>query len=444
VGSRWYICWVLSFSYSPLRPKVVRCLTESSSLKDLPTPDLLSDWVVLLGCAAVRTGGYLLVMKSKKLWFAKMGGMAILISWTGATNWTLAPMTAKAEVDFSVGVDINSPSEFYSPLAANGTWLNVASYGRCWHPAGIEPGWQPYTVGHWEWTDCGWYWVSDEPYAWACYHYGSWIFDSINGWVWIPGTEWAPAWVVWREAPDYIGWAPCRPGGVAVADSFFVFTDVHHFHDHLRRSSLVFNNPEILRRSRPVGGFHKETRDFDGKRRQIAINQGPGIEPIQRATGTKFTPRPVRELVRQTSVPENVRRSVAAPKNEQKANREPAQTQTGREQQRIYREAPQPAPTGRQEQRIYREAPIPQPTPQPERPSVPPPIRQPAPELPRPVPAPNERPLPGPGVERGKSEGQFQGREQPAPRVAPSPAPRQPAQPTPPSHEAQPSKEDGH
>src|SRR5262245_45756193 len=117
---------------------------------------------------------------------------------------------ASAEVRFSAGIEIHSAADFYDPLTPYGEWVQVRSYGRCWRPTYItETDWRPYAVGHWEWTDCGWYWVSDEPWAWACYHYGSWVFDPPYGWVWAPGTEWAPAWVVWRESPEYIGWAPC-------------------------------------------------------------------------------------------------------------------------------------------------------------------------------------------------------------------------------------------
>src|SRR5205814_112978 len=31
------------------------------------------------------------------------------------------------------------------------------------------------------------------------------------GWVWVPGDEWAPAWVSWRKSNDYVGWAPLPP-----------------------------------------------------------------------------------------------------------------------------------------------------------------------------------------------------------------------------------------
>ena len=29
--------------------------------------------------------------------------------------------------------------------------------------------------------------------------------------MWIPGNEWAPAWVSWRSSNDYYGWAPLGP-----------------------------------------------------------------------------------------------------------------------------------------------------------------------------------------------------------------------------------------
>ncbi len=31
------------------------------------------------------------------------------------------------------------------------------------------------------------------------------------GWVWVPGEEWAPAWVSWRTSKENVGWAPLPP-----------------------------------------------------------------------------------------------------------------------------------------------------------------------------------------------------------------------------------------
>jgi hypothetical protein len=53
--------------------------------------------------------------------------------------------------------------------------------------------------------------VSEEPFGWATYHYGRWTRLRGIGWVWVPGEEWAPAWVSWRKSNDYVGWAPLPP-----------------------------------------------------------------------------------------------------------------------------------------------------------------------------------------------------------------------------------------
>ena len=112
---------------------------------------------------------------------------------------------ARADVDVSVGVQINAVADFSAPLAPHGVWVDVGSHGPCWPPAHVAVGWRPYCDGHWVWTDYGRYWVSDEPWAWATYHYGAWVHDSFHGWIWVPGIEWSPAWVYWRVGGGHIG-----------------------------------------------------------------------------------------------------------------------------------------------------------------------------------------------------------------------------------------------
>src|SRR3954470_17593652 len=81
-----------------------------------------------------------------------------------------------------VVVEIRSDSDFYEPLRPYGQWEAVGPYGRCWVPARVDPDWRPYCNGHWEQTEDGWYWASDEPWGWATYHYGRWDFDPRVGW----------------------------------------------------------------------------------------------------------------------------------------------------------------------------------------------------------------------------------------------------------------------
>src|SRR5579863_580984 len=102
-------------------------------------------------------------------------------------------------------------SFFYNQLSPYGHWVESQSYGWVWVPYGTAASWRPYALGHWVMTDYGWTWVSDEPFGWATYHYGRWTYDQDYGWEWIPGYEWGPAWVAWRNGGGYIGWAPLPP-----------------------------------------------------------------------------------------------------------------------------------------------------------------------------------------------------------------------------------------
>jgi hypothetical protein len=111
-------------------------------------------------------------------------------------------------------------------LSRYGEWRTSSRFGEVWVPT-VRAGWRPYTVGHWVWTDDGWYWQSDEPFGWVAFHYGRWAFDPDFGWVWIAGNEWAPAWVVWRESDDNVGWVPAPPPQVVVVeDDWWSFVPV--------------------------------------------------------------------------------------------------------------------------------------------------------------------------------------------------------------------------
>ncbi len=241
---------------------------------------------------------------------------------------------AKASLEVSAGISITATAEFYEPLTPSGTWIEVGSYGRCWRPAGVVVGWRPYCSGYWEWTDCGWYWVSDEPWAWACYHYGTWVYDPGYGWVWVPGVEWAPAWVYWRMGGDHIGWAPCGPSGFVVVPSFYVFVESRHFHDRVQPSTVIVNNQVIINNTTEIKNTKREKREFDGKSQTVVVNEGPQVNVVEKATGKKFTAVSVREADRKTlvSAPEKVKQRAS-----EKAPNEKART---------IQEAPKPVPGG--------------------------------------------------------------------------------------------------
>ena len=88
-------------------------------------------------------------------------------------------------------------------------WVDEPDIGRVFIPN--DDGFVPYTVGHWEYTRLGFVWVSNQPFAWATSHYGRWAYSNPYGrWVWLPDTEWGPAWVEWRQTDTDFGWAPLR------------------------------------------------------------------------------------------------------------------------------------------------------------------------------------------------------------------------------------------
>jgi len=111
-------------------------------------------------------------------------------------------------------------AEFRETLGAYGRWIEHPRWGAVWVPAGIPVDWRPYRLGHWVYTDeWGWYWVADEEWGWIAYHYGRWVFDRDLGlgWIWVPGTEWSPAWVTWRQGEEAVGWAPMPPEEIYVS-----------------------------------------------------------------------------------------------------------------------------------------------------------------------------------------------------------------------------------
>ena len=107
--------------------------------------------------------------------------------------------------------DAQSYRYFQQPLQPYGEWVVIAGYGPCWRPARVHAGWRPYLEGRWVGSNNAWCWDSSEPWGWATYHYGRWMLTAQFGWVWVPGHEWAPAWVNWRSGEDLVGWEPMPP-----------------------------------------------------------------------------------------------------------------------------------------------------------------------------------------------------------------------------------------
>jgi hypothetical protein len=210
----------------------------------------------------------------------------------------IATRDARAQTSFygSASSGSFSISYFYDELADYGRWVDYGSYGACWVPADVGYGWRPYMRGYWTYTDYGWTWASYEPFGWATYHYGRWVLDPYYGWLWVPGTTWAPAWVAWREADDCIGWAPLPPQAgwsVSVGLSFsnasshigydqWCFVDRDRF-DTRDVSSVVYpasRNRVVFRGSRDATRF----RVRDG----APFNDGVRVSSLESSLGRRI------------------------------------------------------------------------------------------------------------------------------------------------------------
>jgi hypothetical protein len=192
---------------------------------------------------------------------------------------------------------------FYDELSPYGEWVNYPNLGYVWIPD-AGPDFTPYsTQGHWIFTDYGWTWVSDYPWGWAPFHYGRWDYDNYYGWLWIPDSEWGPAWVTWRRASGYYGWAPMRPG-ISLSLSFgrgydnnndhWIFVrdrdldraDINHYYvsrtvqDRIGRRSSVINNT------------------YRDSRRNETYVTGPARSDFQKASGRQVNPLTIQEYNR--------------------------------------------------------------------------------------------------------------------------------------------------
>jgi hypothetical protein len=144
---------------------------------------------------------------------------------------------------------------------------------------------RPYQEGFWVPTDAwGWVWISAEPFGWATYHYGSWLWDRFQGWVWVPGVDWGPAWVSWQLAGDYAGWAPLGPrtgGGWSgeIPGGAYVYAPIQRMGSASLRSQI--------RTQASLGEAVADPQPADElvERDGVSVNLGPAFTRIERAIG---------------------------------------------------------------------------------------------------------------------------------------------------------------
>ena len=106
-------------------------------------------------------------------------------------------------------------AEYDSELDRAGSWSTEAPFGSVWYPR-VGVGWRPYASGIWSFApSLGWVWIGLERWSWPTHHYGRWGLNA-KGWFWVPGRQWAPAWVAWAYTPQYVSWCPLGPSGAPV------------------------------------------------------------------------------------------------------------------------------------------------------------------------------------------------------------------------------------
>jgi hypothetical protein len=150
----------------------------------------------------------------------------------------------------------------------------------------------PYNNGQWLNTDDGWYFKANNPPEDLTCHYGRWAQDPNLGWVWLPGKVWSPAWVEWRENPEYVAWAPVPPGTyienntvnvTTLNENRFTIVEKKHFIEpsvYKYRYQYVENKNKIM---------IKEMTKTDGVtiKNRTVIDKGPDVASIEKASGKK-------------------------------------------------------------------------------------------------------------------------------------------------------------
>ena len=189
---------------------------------------------------------------------------------------------------------------FYDDLSPYGTWVNNPEYGYVWYPnAGAD--FTPYgSNGYWAMTDAGWTWVSYYPWGWAPFHYGRWYDDPMYGNMWVPGNEWGPGWVCWRQSEGYYGWAPIGPGislEVAYGSNYNVRNDQWRFvrngdfgREHINNYYVDRStNVTIIKNTTVINNSHLEGG------RSVTYNAGPKRADAEKRAGKTFTPVAIKD-----------------------------------------------------------------------------------------------------------------------------------------------------
>ncbi|BCS34166.1 hypothetical protein TBR22_A33950 [Luteitalea sp. TBR-22] len=124
-------------------------------------------------------------------------------------QWAMQPAAAPptgAPLDTFADPRFEAYSDVFNQY---GSWATDPRAGAVWYP-NVGVAWRPYADGYWQayGPQDAWLWVARDPWGWPTHHFGRWDADPRGRWFWVPGRQWAPAWVSWSVGPGYVGWTP--------------------------------------------------------------------------------------------------------------------------------------------------------------------------------------------------------------------------------------------
>jgi hypothetical protein len=117
----------------------------------------------------------------------------------------------------------------------HGEWIYDDFLGDVWRPFYNDycpwGNWQPFLYGRWANYAGQLFWVPDEPWGWVPYHLGVWHWDNKKGWLWIPGSAFAPAWVEWAFYESYCAWQPWSMWDWMMYDDLCYYDFMGYYYD---------------------------------------------------------------------------------------------------------------------------------------------------------------------------------------------------------------------
>ncbi|MCD8029369.1 MAG: hypothetical protein LUF85_00605 [Bacteroides sp.] len=134
------------------------------------------------------------------------------------------------------------------------------------------------------------------------------MYDNSYGWLWVPGYEWAPSWVVWGETGNNYAWAPVAPGVDISVDSwrgwrpehdyYWNVVDKNHIMDHDLHHRLASEN--IVRND---AGRITLMNNFQRSAGNRYYSAGPDARQVAGFTRKEVTPSVLKDGDRHTVLP---------------------------------------------------------------------------------------------------------------------------------------------